>query len=326
MRKNIAIVFGGDSSESVISVKTAEVVYQQLKTAEKFEVCKVWISREKWVAHDGGKEYSIDKSDFSYYREGEKVKFDGAFIAIHGTPGENGKLQGYFDLIDVPYTTAGQFEMALTFEKAYCNHLLKEMGFRTPPGEFFRINRPYDIDKLAEKYGFPCFIKPSKAGSSFGITKVKNKSDLPDAIVNAGEHDDVIIIEKAINGREITCGVYNFEGETKALPLTEIIPYSEFFDFKAKYEGNSKEVTPAEIDPAIESNIQDTAKKVFEALNLNVLARVDFIVEDQKPYIIEINTVPGMTEESLVPQQARAAGYSLHGFFSGMVEYILQSR
>jgi D-alanine-D-alanine ligase len=325
MRKNIAIVFGGDSSESVISIKTAEVVYQQLKTANAFEVWKVWVSREKWVAYYGDKEHPIDKSDFSFQHENAKIKFDGAFIAIHGTPGENGKLQGYFDLIEVPYTTAGQFEMALTFEKAYCNHLLKEMGFNTPPGEFFRINRPYDIDKLAETYGFPCFIKPSKAGSSFGITKVKSKSELPDAIAKAGEHDDVIIIEKAINGKEITCGVYNFEGETKALPLTEIIPFSEFFDFKAKYEGNSKEVTPAEIDSKITFEIQETAKKVFEALNLNVLARVDFIVTDKIPYIIEINTVPGMTEGSLVPQQARAAGYSLDAFFAGMVHYILQS-
>lgn len=320
----IAIVFGGDSSESVISIKTAEVVFQHLQDAP-FEVRKVWVSREKWVAYEGQNEYPVDKSDFSYTSESGKIKFDAAFVAIHGTPGENGKLQGYFDLINVPYTTAGQFEMALTFEKAYCNHLLKEMGFNTPPGEFFRINRPYDIDQLAEKYGFPCFIKPSKAGSSFGITKVKSVSELPEAILKAGEHDDVIIIEKAINGREITCGVYNFDGETKALPLTEIIPFSEFFDFKAKYEGNSKEVTPAEIDEKIASKIQETAKKVFEALNLNVLARVDFIVDDEKPYIIEINTVPGMTEESLVPQQAVAAGYSLSSFFAGMVNYILKS-
>lgn len=320
----IAIVFGGDSSESVISIKTAEVVFQHLQDAP-FDVRKVWVSREKWVAYEGQNEYPVDKSDFSYTSESGKIKFDAAFVAIHGTPGENGKLQGYFDLINVPYTTAGQFEMALTFEKAYCNHLLKEMGFNTPPGEFFRINRPYDIDQLAEKYGFPCFIKPSKAGSSFGITKVKSVSELPEAILKAGEHDDVIIIEKAINGREITCGVYNFDGETKALPLTEIIPFSEFFDFKAKYEGNSKEVTPAEIDEKIASKIQETAKKVFEALNLNVLARVDFIVDDEKPYIIEINTVPGMTEESLVPQQAVAAGYSLSSFFAGMVNYILKS-
>jgi len=320
----IAIVFGGDSSESVISIKTAEVVFQHLQDAP-FEVRKVWVSREKWVAYEGQNEYPVDKSDFSYTSDSGKIKFDAAFIAIHGTPGENGKLQGYFDLINVPYTTAGQFEMALTFEKAYCNHLLKEMGFNTPPGEFFRINKPYDIDQLAEKYGFPCFTKPSKAGSSFGITKVKSKSELPEAILKAGEHDDVIIIEKAINGREITCGVYNFDGETKALPLTEIIPFSEFFDFKAKYEGNSKEVTPAEIDQNIASTIQETAKKVFEALNLNVLARVDFIVDNENPYIIEINTVPGMTEESLVPQQAVAAGYSLSSFFSGMVNYILKS-
>lgn len=323
MKKCIAIVYGGDSSESVISVKSAEVVYRHLANTP-YEIYRVWVSREKWVATVDGREYPIDKSDFSFNFDGRHRPFDAAFIAIHGTPGENGKLQGYFDLIGIPYTTAGQFEMALTFEKAYCTQMLKAMGFRTPEGEFFRINKPYDIDALANKYGFPCFIKPSKAGSSFGISKVKRREELPDAIQMAGKHDDVIIIEKAVVGREITCGVYNFEGQTKALPLTEIIPFSEFFDFKAKYEGNSKEVTPAEIDHELSEKIKKTAINIFEALNLNVLARVDFIVEGDTPFVIEINTVPGMTEESLVPQQAAAAGYSLPDFFGGMIDYIIQ--
>jgi len=319
MKKNIAILRGGDSSEIAISLKSADVVYQHVDT-NKYTSYQVHIEGADWhVIHDQ-QTYPIDKNDFSFSTDGRKICFDGVFMAIHGTPGEDGVLQGYFDLLNIPYNCCGSFESAITFNKAMCNTLLKQ--FNIPSAKAVIINKgaEYDLGAIQNEIGLPCFVKPNRAGSSFGISKVSEENQWEDAIKDAFDHDEQVIIESFVDGTEVTCGVIEKEGELIALPLTEIASENDFFDYEAKYEGKAREITPARVSNENRDQVQSISKDIYRILNLKGMVRMDYIIENKQAFLIEINTIPGLSEESIIPQQARCCGMSLKELFSLSIE------
>ncbi len=316
---NIAIAAGGDSAEEVISMKTAQTVYDHLDRG-KFEVVMVKMRFGEWKALIDENEYEINKNDFSFEHKGEKFQFDYVFIAIHGTPGEDGKLQAYFDLLDIPYSSPDHIGSTLTFNKWYCSTLLNQMGYHVAQSHYIRRGESIDEDAIIEKLGLPCFVKPCSSGSSFGISKVKAKEALFSAISEAFEYDHEIMIEGFLPGKEVTCGVYKSKDEIRALPITQIIPNGEFFDYAAKYEGDSQEITPARITEEQTSEVQRIAKEIYKKLNLRGIVRIDFMLNENTPYIIEVNAVPGLSAESLVPQQVRAAKIPMNQFFTDIIE------
>lgn len=314
--KRIAIVMGGDSAEYAISLKSANVVYRHLDR-NQFEPYLIGIRGSDWTCEIDGNLYRVNRHDFSIQTMDTKITFDGIFIAIHGTPGENGILQGYFDLIELPYSTCSALQAALTFNKVLTNDVLANRGFNCARSIVLHEGDSVTQEAVNDKLGFPCFVKPAEAGSSFGVSKVNGPEELEPAIQEAFKHHHTLLIESFLEGREITCGVHNLNGEVEALPLTEIITENEFFDYKAKYEGASKEITPAEVDQETTLRIQEVAKEVYVTLGMNAVCRVDFMVNSSGvPFIIEINTVPGLSEASIIPQMAQAAGYSLQEFFT----------
>jgi D-alanine-D-alanine ligase len=318
LKTTVAICAGGDSPEEEISLKTARTVFDNLDRS-LYEVILVKMRFSDWEAHFDGQRFAIDKNDFSFEWEGNKIKFDYVFIAIHGTPGEDGKLQAYFDLLKIPYSSPDHIGSTLTFNKWYCNTLLRQLGYRVSDNFYIRRGDEVDTDKIADEIGFPCFVKPCSAGSSYGISKVKKSADLMIAITQAFEYDHEVMVEKGMAGKEMTCGVYKKENEIVALPITQIIPNGEFFDYAAKYQGDSQEITPARISPEQTENIQQIAREIYRRLNLRGIVRVDFMLVENDPYIIEINAVPGMSAESLVPQQVSAAGISLQQFYTDII-------
>jgi len=318
--KTIAIAAGGDSSEFEISVKSAAEVGKIL--SERYIVYVIIIKGTSWYWEDlKGRYHNIDKNDFSLTHDDKKIRFDGVFIAIHGTPGENGLLQGYFDMMGIPYTSCGAFCSALTFNKQACKLFLKEYGITMAKAVLIRKgNKIYTTD-IINQIGLPCFVKPNDSGSSFGVTKVKKKEELLPAIDIALKESDQVLIEAFMNGREIACGVVKTKNKTIVLPLVEIISKNEFFDYEAKYTpGNSEEVTPADMPPELTKEIQRISLFIYELLGCNGIVRVDFIVIGETPWFIEINTIPGMTKESLVPKEAAAAGIALEELYSMAVE------
>jgi len=314
MKKNIAILRGGDSSEIIVSIKSAAVVFEHIYT-NIYRPFIVHIEAHKWLLIEGENEYPINKDDFSCSIDGEKIIFDGAFMAIHGTPGEDGKLQAYFDLLDIPYTCSGTFEASLTFNKGMCNALLKQ--YDIPSAKAILINKgdPIDTLKYETQLSLPCFVKPNRAGSSFGISKVKNSSEWNKAIEGAFIHDDQVIIESFVDGTEVTCGIIENGKEIIALPLTEIVTENDFFDYEAKYEGKSQEITPARVSASEKEQVQTISKRIYRLLKLKGMVRMDYIIEQGKAYLIEINTVPGLSEESIIPQQAKEYGISMTELF-----------
>jgi len=322
--KTIAIVAGGDSSEFEISIKSAKEVGKILSS--KYLVYIIIIHGTNWYWEDQkGRYHNIDKNDFSLIHDDRKIKFDGVFIAIHGTPGENGLLQGYFDMMSIPYTSCSAFCSALTFNKQACKLFLKEYGIAMANAVLIRKGEPLDPENLIKQAGLPCFVKPNDSGSSFGVTKVKKKEDLLSAIDTAFKESDAVLIEAFMNGREVACGVVKTKSKTIVLPVTEIISKNEFFDYEAKYTpGKSEEVTPADMLSDVTNEIQRTSKFVYDLLGCKGIVRVDFIVIGEKPFFIEINTIPGMTKESLVPKQAAAAGISLEELYSMAVENMFE--
>jgi D-alanine-D-alanine ligase len=318
--KTIAIVAGGDSSEFEISVKSAGEVEKLLSARYKAYV--IIIKGTNWYWEDmKGRYHSIDKNDFSLPTGDERIKFDGVFIAIHGTPGENGMLQGYFDMMGIPYTSCSAFCSALTFNKQACKLYLKEYGITMAEAILIRNGETLDAAKLVSRTGLPCFVKPNDSGSSFGVTKVKKAEEMLPAIYTAFKESNEVLIEAFMDGREVACGVLKTKNETIVLPVTEIISKNEFFDYEAKYTpGRSEEVTPADMPEAITYEIQNTSRFIYDVLGCKGIVRVDFIVIGDKPHFIEINTIPGMTKESLVPKQAAAAGISLEELYSLAVE------
>ncbi len=322
--KTIAIVAGGDSSEYEISVKSANEVSKSLSS--RYIVYIIMIRGTNWYWEDNKDHYhNIDKNDFSLITDEYRIKFDGVFIAIHGTPGENGLLQGYFDILGIPYTSCGAFCSALTFNKQACKLFLKE--YKIPMADAILIRKGDNLDPVGiiRQTGLPCFVKPNDSGSSFGVTKVKKKEELLSAIEIAFKESNEVLIEAFMNGREVACGVVKTKNKSYVFPVTEIISKNEFFDFEAKYTtGRSEEVTPAEMPAIITNEIQRLSSLIYDLLDCSGIVRVDFIVTGEKPYFLEINTVPGMTKESIVPKQSVSAGLSPEELYSLVVEDLFE--
>lgn len=318
--RTIAIAAGGNSSEFEISVKSANEVSKALSS--KYMVYVIMIKGSEWYWEDQkGRYHNIDKNNFTLITDDLKVRFDAVFIAIHGTPGENGLLQGYLDMLKIPYSSCDAFCSALTFNKQACKLFLKEYKIPMADAILVRKNEKPDPSAIVKKLGIPCFVKPNDSGSSFGVSKVKKSEDLPDAINKAFGESDEVLIEAFMKGREVACGVVKTGAKTLVLPVTEIISKNEFFDYEAKYSnGKSEEVTPARMPSDITGEIQRLSSLIYDLLGCKGIVRVDFIVIGNKPFFLEINTIPGMTEESLVPQQAKAAGIRLDDLYSMVLE------
>lgn len=320
--KRIAVVYGGYSSEVEISVKSGTSVADWLRNAG-FEVYEVLLLEEEWnvVFPDNSKKYPVNRKDFSFEMDGETIRFDNVFVFIHGDPGENGKLQAYFEMAGVPYIGSPFLSTASIFDKFICKCCLKGAGFFLADDIMLRKGDSYDKDSIVATLGLPVFVKPTQGGSSFGVTKVKKAEDLDDAIINAFQEGDCLIIEKAVEGREIDCGVYSDAEGIHALPLIEIVPENEFFDYEAKYLGASKEICPAPVSAEDTLKIQEAAKGIFSRLGCRGLVRMDFILSrNGEPYFIEVNPNPGMTPASLVPQMVRQAGMTMEYFLTSLME------
>ncbi|MBD3583811.1 D-alanine--D-alanine ligase [Flavobacterium selenitireducens] len=324
--KNIAIAMGGYSSEFEISLKSGNVVYDYLDQS-KFKGYRIHILRDKWVyADDGNREFPIDKSDFSVDVDGEKIVFDAVFNAIHGTPGEDGLLQAYFELLGIPQNSCDYYQAALTFNKRDMLSVLKPYGIKTATSYYLNKGDKIDTAEIVSKVGLPCFVKPNKSGSSFGISKVKAEAELPIAIEVAYKEDNEIIIESFLDGTEVSVGVINYKGEVIVLPITEIVSENDFFDYEAKYLGKSQEITPARISEELAEKVRAVAKRAYEVLKMKGFSRSEFIIVDGEPHMLEMNTIPGLTAESLIPQQARAAGISLTDLFTNSIELALSGK
>ncbi|MBP9600397.1 MAG: D-alanine--D-alanine ligase [Lutibacter sp.] len=324
MKKNIAIIMGGYSSEVEISLKSGNVVYQNL-SKEKYSAYRIHILKKKWVAlNEDNEEFPINKHNFSTEINGKNIQFDAVFNAIHGNPGEDGTILAYFDLIGLKHTSAPFYQMALTFNKRDCLSVVKEYGIKTATSYYLNKGDAINVNEIIEKVGLPCFIKPNNAGSSFGISKAKTEEEILPAIEVAFKEDSQILIESFLDGKEYTIGVFHYKGEVKVLPITEIISENDFFDYEAKYLGKSKEITPAEIDSELQQKLEETAKKAYIALNMSGFSRTEYIVVNNEPYFLEMNTVPGMTTASILPQQAAAAGISLPDLFDNAIEMALK--
>lgn len=319
MKAIIAIAAGGDSAEEEISLMSAQTVVDNLD-ATKYKPILVLMVKGVWEAKLADHSFPIDKNDFSFMLDGNKINFDYVFIAIHGTPGEDGMLQAYFDLLKIPYSSPNHIGSTLTFNKWYCNTLLNQLGYNTAKSQYIRKGDKIQHQEILEQLGLPCFVKPCSAGSSYGISKVKTAEDFNFAIVEAFKFDKEIMVEEALSGKEVTCGVFRKKGEIIAMPITQIIPKGEFFDYNAKYKGDSREITPARIDEKSYANIQKISAEIYAKLDLRGVIRVDYMLVDEKPYIIEINAVPGLSPASLIPQQVAAMKMPLKEFFSAIIE------
>ncbi len=315
---------GGYSSEFQISLKSGGVVCQYIDKT-KYHPYPIHIFREKWVyVADDGTEFPIDRNDFSVTIDTRKISFDAVFNAIHGTPGEDGLMQAYFELLGIPQTSCDYYQAALTFNKRDLLSVLKPYGIKTAVSYYLNQGDTVHPQHIIDKVGLPCFVKPNKSGSSFGISKVKTADELPEAIANAYKEDSEIIIESFLDGTEVSVGVINYKGKVTVLPMTEIVSENDFFDYEAKYLGKSQEITPARISDELTAKVAATAKKAYEVLKMKGFSRSEFILVDNEPYMLEMNTIPGLTTESLIPQQAKAAGISLTDLFTNAIELALQ--
>ena len=328
MKKNIALVMGGFSGEHDISIASGNQVYGQLDHS-KYNVYKIVIDRQGWYWDSDGGHLPVDRGDFTVIDNGSKVHFDLAFIIVHGNPGENGVLQGYFDMLGIKYTTCGFYTSSLTFQKGYCNPVVKSYGLvKVADSVLLYRDMPFDAKQIAEKLGMPVFVKPAAGGSSVATTKVKNEADLVPAIKLAFTEDSAVLVERCITGREFDCGVFRkANGEKLVFPITEIIPKDghEFFDYEAKYQGFSNEVTPAECDERIAKHIQDVSGRLYDLLGCRGIVRFDYIHDTaaDELYFLEVNTIPGQSAESIVPKQARAIGITPAQLYDMAIEAAL---
>tara|TARA_R110002072_G_scaffold176744_2_gene332590 strand:- start:233 stop:1207 length:975 start_codon:yes stop_codon:yes gene_type:complete len=324
MKKNIAIIMGGYSPEVHISLKSGNVVYNHLNR-EKYTPFRVHILKEKWVVlDDDNTEYEINKNNFTFLKGITNTKFDCVFNAIHGNPGENGMILAYLELLNIPHTSAPFYQMALTFNKRDTLSVVKEYGIKTAISVYLNKGDVINADEIIAKVGLPCFIKPNNAGSSYGISKAYTKEDVLKGIETAYKEDSSILIESYLNGTEVSVGVIQYKGELKVLPITEIVSENDFFDYEAKYEGKSQEITPARISETQKNKVEEVAKKVYKALHMRGFSRAEYIFVNDEPHFLEINTVPGMTLQSILPQQAAAAGISLYELFENAIEMALK--
>ena len=325
MKKNIALVTGGFSGEAVISYKSAVTIDNNLDR-NLFNVYKIDINSQGWFYElTDGRKLEVNKNDFSLQLDNEKVTFDAVFIGMHGTPGEDGKLQGYFDTLKIPYTGCDAATSAITFNKRYATAVAGAAGVPVAKSVFLIKNNFGRPDDVVANLRFPVFVKPNNGGSSIGMSKVDTPSDeLNHAIEKAFKEDNQVLVEEMIEGREFTVGVFKSGGNIIVLPLTEVKAHADmaFFDFEAKYQGKSTETTPAEVNEAIADKIRETARKVYSVFNCRGVVRIDFIYNEKEgsPYMLEVNTIPGQSEASIIPQQVRSMGWSLKEFYTKLVQ------
>ena len=315
---------GGYSSEVAISLKSGSVVYKHLDKT-KFNAYCVHILKEGWFLVENEERFPINKHDFSVEYKNEKLTFDCVFNAIHGAPGENGVILAYFDLLGIKHTSAPFYQMALTFNKRDTLSILRKYDIPTATSIYLNKGETIDVDFITNKVGLPCFVKPNNAGSSFGISKAHTKEDIIPAIEKAYKEDHEILIESFLDGKEVSVGVIEYNNAVKVLPITEIVSENDFFDYEAKYEGKSQEITPARLTKDEETKVREIAKKAYEVLNMSGFSRSEYIFVDGVPHFLEMNTVPGLTEESILPQQANEAGISLADLFENAIMSSLNS-
>jgi len=322
MKKKIAIVAGGYSSESIVSLESAEGL-KSFIDPDKYDVYTVLISNKRWVLKWIDDEYiPIDKNDFAFVHNCRKFKFDFAYITIHGTPGENGLLQGYFDMLGIPYSSCGVLASALTFNKYYCNQFLKNFGVKVAESLCLRKGNQWDATAIQSELGLPVFVKPNDSGSSFGVTKVNTVEQLPKAVNDAFREGTEVIIERFMPGVEVTCGCYKVKNKVTVFPITEVVSKNEFFDFDAKYNPDSvEEITPARISRQLTEEIQQLTAKIYDYIGAKGIIRVDYIISPEGGVkMLEINTVPGMTTTSFIPQQIKAAGLNIRDVLTEIIE------
>ena len=319
-KKNIAVVAGGDSSEYVVSVKSGANVLRAINT-ELFNPWLTMIKGDEWVVLYGEKIISnIDKADFSFNLNGQKTKFDYAYIIIHGTPGEDGVLQGYFEMVNIPYSSSNVQASALTFNKYFCNNYLRSFAIQMAQSVRLLSGEKYSAAGIVELLGLPLFVKPSAGGSSFGVTKVKKAEELVEAVNKALDESPEAIIEQFIAGQEFTCGVVRVGDRKLVFPVTEVIPKNEFFNYEAKYiPGMADEITPARISEELTLKVQTLSSQIYDLCNCNGIARIDYILNGDTFYFLEVNTVPGMTETSFIPQQIKAMGLNLTDLLTDII-------
>lgn len=321
MRKNVAIIAGGYSSEHAVSLRSAEGIYSFLDH-DKYNVYKVLIDRAEWsVLFDNGTSIPVDKNDFSFVSDGIKIQLDFAYITIHGTPGENGLLQGYFEMLQIPYSSCNTLTSALTFNKYTCAQFLKSQGIMVPDAIRIHKGEKVNTEEIIDQLGLPVFVKPNDCGSSFGITKVKEASQMHTAIAKALDEGNEVVIERFIPGVEVTCGCYKTAGKEVMLPLTEVVTENEFFDYGAKYNGESQEITPARITVELTEWVQRETSRIYDMIGAKGIIRVDYIIpSDNLPVMLEVNTTPGMTAASFIPQQVRAARLDIKDVMTDIIE------
>ena len=328
MKKKIAIVAGGYSSEFVVSINSAQGL-RSFIDPERYETYIVLITQEQWFVHwDEKTEIPMDKNDFSFIQAERKVHFDFAYITIHGTPGENGLLQGYFEMVGIPYSSCGVLASALTFNKYFCNRFLQNFDVKTAESVFLRENDRWDSATIQSKLGLPVFVKPNDSGSSFGVTKVTSADQLQAAITTAFEEGTEVLVERFLLGKEITCGCYKIKDQITVFPITEVVSKNEFFDYDAKYNSNSvEEITPARLSRQLTEKIQALTSQIYDYIGAKGIIRVDYIISPEDEInMLEVNTVPGMTATSFIPQQIRAAGLNIRDVFTEIIENELNNK
>lgn len=326
MKKNIAIVYGGYQSEAVVSAKSLAGLMTFIDS-DKYNLIPVEITRDDWFAFVGEKKISLDRKEFSFTEGGQTTKIDFAYITIHGVPGENGQLTGYLEMIGVPHSTCPSLTSAMTFDKYICNNYLRGMGIAVADSAVVMKGKSYDVKSIAERLGMPCFIKPAAGGSSFGVSKVKRIEDMQPAIEKAFTESDEVVVESFLDGIEVTCGLYKTKSRTVVFPLTEVVSSNEFFDYEAKYTpGVASEITPARVPDEIRDKVQSIASEVYDMLNMRGIARIDFIICKERVCLLEVNTTPGMTVTSFIPQQIKANGMEPKDVFSEVIDDILESK
>ena len=321
MKRTIAIVAGGDTSEYEVSLRSAQGIYSFIDK-EKYTLYIVGMHGLDWhVQLPDGRTVPVDRNDFSFRLDGQQVKFDFAYITIHGTPGEDGRLQGYFDMLRIPYSCCGVLAAALTYDKFACNQYLRAFGVRIAESLLLRQGQTITDDEVVEKIGLPCFIKPSLGGSSFGVTKVKTREQIQPAIAKAFEEAQEVVVEAFMDGTELTCGCYKTKEKEVVFPITEVVSHNEYFDYKAKYNGESDEITPARISDELTDRVKKLTSAIYDILGAQGIIRVDYIItEGDKINLLEVNTTPGMTSTSFIPQQVRAAGMDIKDVMTDIIE------
>lgn len=325
MKKNIAIVAGGDQSEVVVSLKSAAGLSSFIPS-EKYNIYVVVIQASSWkVQLNDDVEIPIDKNDFSFVLNGEKITFDCAYITIHGIPGEDGRLQGYFEMIGMPYTCCDVLAAALTYNKFTCNHYLKGFGVNVAESIMLRKGQTIESKEAVNQLGLPIFVKPNVGGSSFGVTKVKSEEEVQKAVEKAFAEGDQVILESYMKGTEITCGMYKTKEKTVVFPITEVVSENEFFDFDAKYKGQVSEITPARLSEDLINRVKQQTNKIYELIGARGIIRVDYIItEGEKINLLEVNTTPGMTPTSFIPQQIAAAGLKIQDVMTDVIENAIE--